>query len=220
MIRYFLRSFFRRRSPLKPSRWRILPCLFAIMLFVFTFLSFFIPFIYSIFIFQSNHSESDSSNTIISLTSIPSRFHYELPFAIHSLLSQTQLPKLIRIYLSPTSVIISQKNLTLTHLKISIQRLDSSKTIAKLFDRLVEIQLEQEDYGPATKFLPILKEFGSNSQAIMICDDDQYYNPYTLATLNKYANQFPNSIIGFRGWRGKKHFLLTTSCHFRQSFSS
>jgi len=178
------------------------------MLFVFTFLSFVIPFIYSIFVFQSNYSESDSSNTIISLTTTPSRFHYELPFAIHSLLSQTQLPKLIRIYLSPTSAIISQKNLTLKHLKISIQRLDSSKTITKLFDRLVEIKLEQEDYGPATKFLPILKEFGSNSQAIMICDDDQYYHPYSLATLNKYANQFPDSIIGFRGWRGKENIFF------------
>jgi len=217
MIRYFIRSFFYRRSPLKPSRWRSLTRLFTIMIFAFTLLSFLIPFIYSIFVFQSSHSESNSSNTIISLTSTPSRFHYELPFAIHSLLSQTQLPKLIRIYLSPTSVIITQNNLTLRHLKLSIQRLDSSKTIAKLFDRLVEIQLESEDYGPATKFLPILKEFGSDSQAIMICDDDQYYHPYTLETLDKYANQFPNSIIGFRGWRGKRFLFLFDSIF---SFSS
>jgi len=178
------------------------------MLFILTCLFFLISLIHSIFIFQSNSSESDSSNTIISLTSTPSRFHYELPFTIHSLLSQTQLPKQIRIYLSPTSAIINQENLTLKHLKISIQRLDSSKIIARLFDRLVEIRLEQEDYGPATKFLPIIKEFSSKSQAIMICDDDQYYHPYTLGTLNEYANQFPNSIIGFRGWRGKKNFLF------------
>ncbi len=207
MIQYFLRSIY-RRSPLKRSRWRFFTRLFTIMLFILTCLFFLISLIHSIFIFQSNSSESDSSNTIISLTSTPSRFHYELPFTIHSLLSQTQLPKQIRIYLSPTSAIINQENLTLKHLKISIQRLDSSKIIARLFDRLVEIRLEQEDYGPATKFLPIIKEFSSKSQAIMICDDDQYYHPYTLATLNEYANQFPNSIIGFRGWRGKKNFLF------------
>jgi hypothetical protein len=156
------------------------------------------------------------------LTSTPARFHYELPFTIHSLLSQTQLPKEIRIYLSPAAAIINQNNLTLTDLKISIQRLDSSEKIGRLFDRLVQIRLEQEDYGPATKYLPIIKEFGSRSQAIMICDDDQYYHPYTLATLHDYSNQFPNNIIGFRGWRGKNMSLcfIRSSSHFHQSFSS
>lgn len=202
MIQYFLRSF-KRRSPLKRSRWRSFTRLCILIIFIFIF----IPLIYSIFIFQSTSSESDLSNIIISLTSIPVRFHYELPFAIHSLLSQTKLPREIHIYLSPTSAILNEKNVTLTHLKISIQRLDSSQTIARLFDRLVQIRLEQEDYGPATKYLPIIKEFGSDSQAIMICDDDQYYHPYTLATLDEYSNQFSNSIIGFRGWRGKELFF-------------
>lgn len=209
MMKSYLRSF-RRQSLLRAPRWRFPIRLFCIMLCVIIFLSFLIPFIYSIFIFQLNYFEPDSSDTIISLTSTPLRFHYELPFAIHSLLSQTQLPKQIRIYLSPTSIIINQKNLTLRHLKIAIQHLDSSKMISKLFDRLVEIRLEQEDYGPATKFLPIIKDFASKSQAIMICDDDQYYHPYTLATLNEYANQFPNSILGFRGWRSK-HFSFVGS---------
>ncbi|CAF1184863.1 unnamed protein product [Rotaria sp. Silwood1] len=159
---------------------------------------------YTIFIFQSNSFELHSSNIIISLTSTPERFHYELPFVIHSLLSQTQLPKQIRIYLSSTPVIIRQKNLTLRHLKTYIKRLDSSKITEKLFDKLVQIRWEEEDYGPTMKFLPIIKEFQSKSQAIMICDDDQYYHPYTLATLNKYSTKYENSIIGFRGWRGKK----------------
>ncbi|CAF3711648.1 unnamed protein product [Rotaria sp. Silwood1] len=157
---------------------------------------------YTIFIFQSNSFELHSSNIIISLTSTPERFHYELPFVIHSLLSQTQLPKQIRIYLSSTPVIIRQKNLTLRHLKTYIKRLDSSKITEKLFDKLVQIRWEEEDYGPTMKFLPIIKEFQSKSQAIMICDDDQYYHPYTLATLNKYSTKYENSIIGFRGWRG------------------
>ncbi len=211
MIRYCLRLF-HRRSPLQRSRWRSFTRLLIMIIFVSIFSVVFISLIYSIFILQSTSSESDLSNIIISLTSIPARFHYELPFAIHSLLSQTKLPREIRIYLSPTSAIINEKNVTLIHLKISIQRLDSSENIARLFDRLVHIRLEQEDYGPATKYLSIIKEFGSNSQAIMICDDDQYYHPYTLATLDEYSNQFPNSIIGFRGWRGKRFF-------FRKIFS-
>jgi hypothetical protein len=204
MIQSFVRSF-NRRSPLKRSRWRTMYRSFIIIIFLLTLSSFLISFFFSIFIFQSNYLEPESSNTIISLTSTPARFHYELPLTIHSLLSQTQLPKQIRIYLSPASAIIRQKNLTLTHLKMYIQQLDSSETIARLFDKLVEIRLEREDYGPATKFLPIITEFDSKPQAIMICDDDQYYHPYTLATLNEYSNKFPNSIIGLRGWRGKQN---------------
>ncbi len=221
MIQYFLRSFC-RRSPLKRSPWRFLTRLFTVIIFLFIFLSFLIPLIYSIYIFQLNSSESHSLNIIISLTSTPARFHYELPFTIHSLLSQTQLPKQIRIYLSPAAAIINQNNLTLTDLKISIQHLDSSERIGRLFDRLVQIRLEQEDYGPATKYLPIIKEFGSRSQAIMICDDDQYYHPFTVATLHDYSNQFPNNIIGFRGWRGKNMSLcfIRSSSHFHPSFSS
>jgi hypothetical protein len=156
------------------------------------------------------------------LTTTPSRFQYELPFAIHSLLSQTKLPKEIRIYLSPTVAIINQKNLTLDHLKMYINYLDSSIILGKLFDKLVRIQLEEEDYGPATKFLPIIKEFHllttsiSKSQAIMICDDDHYYHPQTVATLIKYSDKYKNSIVGLRGWRSKNinFFKLVTKMNF------
>jgi hypothetical protein len=209
MIKYFIRSF-NRRSPLKPSRWRSFRRLFNLTVFISILSSFLILFFHSLSVFQSN--TSPPSNTIISLTSTPERFHYELPFAIHSLLSQTQLPKQIRVYLSPTSAIIKQQNLTLPHLKTYLQHLDSSTTIARLFDKIVQIRLEPEDYGPATKFLPIIKEFHlktsnkSKSQPIMICDDDQYYHPYTLATLDKYSNKYHNSIVGLRGWRGKNYF--------------
>ena len=213
MHRYFLCSF-RRRSLLRSSPIRSLYRFVVIITVIFIFSSFFIPFIFSVLIFQSHSSEYYSSDTIISLTTVPARFYSELPLTIHSLLSQTELPKEIRIYLSPTSKIIVQKNLTLLHLKKSIERLDSSEIIARLFDKLVQIRLEQQDYGPATKFLPIIREFASKSQAIMVCDDDQYYHPYTLATLNTYAKQLPDSIIGFRGWRGKKKVYF----HFRKDF--
>ncbi|CAF4677626.1 unnamed protein product [Rotaria sp. Silwood1] len=200
MIERLVHSF-DRRSPLKRSRRRLFYRSFISIIFIFISSPFLIVLLHSISIFRLSHSESHSSNIIISLTSNPARFHYELPLAIHSLLSQTKLPKQIRIYLSPTLEIVKQTNLTLTHLKMYLQRLDSSETVAKLFDRLVQILLEYEDYGPATKFLPIIKEFHSKSQAIMVCDDDFYYHPFTVATLYEYSEKFPNSIIGFRGWR-------------------
>ena len=77
---------------------------------------------------------------------------------------------------------------------------------------MIQIQLEGEDYGPATKFLPIIKEFHSTkinktkSQLIMICDDDYYYHPHTVFTLNAYSVKYPNSIVGLRGWRSKKFY--------------
>ncbi|CAF2714653.1 unnamed protein product [Rotaria sp. Silwood2] len=149
----------------------------------------------------------DTCTNSIHIWFTPERFHYELPFVIHSLLSQTQLPKQIRIYLSSTLVIIRQKNLTLRHLKTYIKRLDSSKITEKLFNKLLQIRWEEEDYDPTMKFLPIIKEFQSKSQAIMICDDDQYYHPYTLATLNKYSTKYENSIIGLRDWRVREDLI-------------
>lgn len=203
MIRFFLRSSY-RRSPLKPSRWRSIYRTYIRVVFLLIISFIFLIFFHSISIFRLNHFESDLSDVIISLTTTPARFHHELPIAIHSLLSQRQLPKEIRIYLSPMSTVVKYDNMTLLHLKMSLERLDSSKTLAKLFDRLVLIRLEQEDYGPATKFLPIIKELDSSSQAIMICDDDYYYHPLTLSTLYEYSKKYPHSIIGLRGWRSKE----------------
>ncbi|CAF4070079.1 unnamed protein product [Rotaria sp. Silwood2] len=210
MIRRLI-HLFDYRSPFKRSRRRLFYRSFIICIIILIISPFFIVLFHSISIIRLSHSKSHSSDIIISLTSNPTRFHYELPLTIHSLLSQTRLPKQIRIYLSPTSEIIKQKNLTLKYLKMDLQRLDSSKILARLFDRLVRILLEREDYGPATKFLPIIKEFQSTSQAIMVCDDDFYYHPFTVATLDEYSNKFPNSIIGFRGWRGKKNFFQKDS---------
>jgi hypothetical protein len=139
------------------------------------------------------------------LTSVPVRFSHELPLTIHSLLSQTQLPEEIRLHIT-----INKHNFTLSHLKANIKRFDNSIFIDKLFDKLVRIRFEKSDYGTATKFIPILKEFHSmtttndtSSQPIVVCDDDHYYHPHTLATLDQYSHEFKNSIVGLRGWRSK-----------------
>lgn len=212
IIKYLIRLFYRRLL-FKKIRSFSIRYLIVTIIFLFVFLSLFLLFFYSILVFYLNYYfYSYSSNIIVSLTSTPKRFHYELPFTIHSLLTQTELPKEIRIYLSPTINIINQKNLTLEYLKISIKhRVDSSRIISKLFDKLVQIRYEEQDYGPATKYLPIIKEFHliktnlSKFQSIIICDDDHYYHPYTISTLIKYSNKYKNSIIGLRGWRSKNN---------------
>jgi hypothetical protein len=167
------------------------------------FVSISIFFFYSVLVY---HCCSRSSETIVSLTTTPKRFIYELPIAIYSLLGQTVLPKEIRIYLSPSSL---TRNLSIEHLKLGVQHLDSSSVISRLFDQLVQIRREDNDYGPATKFLPIIREFHSNathrsqSQAIIICDDDHYYHPHVIETLNEHAQRHPQVIVGLRGWRSE-----------------
>ncbi|CAF1236015.1 unnamed protein product [Adineta ricciae] len=165
------------------------------------------------FLLQPNFFDSHIVDVIISLTTTPARFHYELPLAIHSLLCQTELPKQIRVYLSPASLIKQQTNMTLAQLRVYVQNLDSSETMMKLFNDLVDIWLEEEDFGPATKFLPIIKEFKGKSQRILICDDDQYYHPYTVATLYHYSARYPKSILGFRGWRVRQDLFWGVGGH-------
>ncbi|CAF4016880.1 unnamed protein product [Adineta steineri] len=189
----------------------------ALIIFLFLCLTVFRLFLYTTLIKPLNLYYFSSSNVIVSLTSTPLRFNYELPITIHSLLTQTKLPKQIRIYLSPTNKIIKYSNLTLNHLKIYLKHIDSSIFISKLFDKLVQIYFEEEDYGPATKFLPVIKESHSlsttilNSQQIIICDDDHYYHSETIATLMKYSKEYTNSIIGLRGWRIREDLIWGVS---------
>lgn len=150
-----------------------------------------------------------SSNIIVSLTSTSERFHYELPLTIHSLLTQRQLPRQIRIYLP------SNPNLTISSLRNILERHDSSLSIRRKFNRLVKIIYQHNDEGPAMKFLPIIREFHRKNdrqspfQSIVICDDDQYYHSEMIFTLKSFSNKYSNSIVGLRGWRGKNVIFRT-----------
>lgn len=202
----YLKRLYCRRLLFRSFRWYLIFRLLATIIFLFLLITFSILFYYCVLVYYLNSCCYFSLNVIVSLTTTPKRFQYELPITIHSLLTQTELPKEIRIYLSPIAIVVNQTNLTLKHLKISVKHIDSSKIISQLFDKLVRIQLEAQDYGPATKYLPIIKEYHkvSPSQSIIICDDDHYYHPYMVSLLYKYSNKYQNSIVGFRGWRSKK----------------
>lgn len=176
---------------------------------LFVFLSLFFCFIiyflfYSTFIY---YFSSQSNDIIVSLTSTIKRSDYELPIAIYSLLTQTTLPKEIRIYLQNRTIF------KLEDLQKSIKRLDSSNLVQKLFYQIVRIHFVDEDFGPATKYLPILREFHTKmnktfqEQRIIVCDDDHFYNPHLIATLDYYSKIYYQSIVAFRGWRSKKNVL-------------
>lgn len=194
----------KRKNVLRSASRKLLRTFFCLnRLTCFLFLLVVLISIKIIRVYQSTRCCWYSSDIIVSLTSTPQRFHHELPLTIHSLLSQTQLPQEIRLRLSPIS------NLTEFQLKKSLEKIDSSVDLHQRFDRLVKIYYENEDYGPGTKFIPIIREFHRTNdsklqnQRLIICDDDQYYHHETISTLNFYSEKYPNSIVGLRGWRSK-----------------
>jgi hypothetical protein len=200
IIQYFTR-WFNRRSPLKASPYRSIKrsCRMFTSVYVLSLI-----IVFFVWLVRLNRCCLSSSSTIVSLTTTPARFQYELPFAIHSLLSQSELPEEIHIYIPSIN---DQSNLSMRQLKHGLQRLDKSNQIAARFDQLVRIHYTSQDYGPATKFLPVIEEHhakGRHLQAIIICDDDQYYHSQTVSTLNMYADKYETSIVGLRGWRGNE----------------
>lgn len=214
VLKYFIKRVYARVIE-NFCHWYYAPLWCMCGIAVLCLLLFLLLVVVSIVIYQSNRCCAGSSDMIVSLTSTSERFHYELPFAVHSLLSQTVLPDKILIHLAPNST----DNLTRAHLRAAMQRLDASTALISRFDRRVQIRFEQEDLGPATKFIPIIKEYHANggtktqSQAIMICDDDHYYHPRTVATLTMFADKYRDGIVGLRGWRGN-YFTAGGECDF------
>jgi hypothetical protein len=127
------------------ARRRLLSAFFLICVFAFVFL----------LRESSSHGVHHVSNkrfeaAIISLTSSHHRLDDELPLAIHSLTRQTITPKEIRIYMPE-----SDKELVKT-------RYARSSPDVKALSSLLRHPLVRfhfvEDVGPATKFIPVLRD--------------------------------------------------------------
>jgi hypothetical protein len=67
---------------------------------------------------------------------------------------------------------------------------------------LVRVLRSEQDWGPATKFIPVIQEeltAGRDDSLIMVVDDDRIYAPDTLATYLHYHGQLPDAALCFRG---------------------
>lgn len=62
----------------------------------------------------------------------------------------------------------------------------------------VEIRMA-DDYGPATKLLPALREVGSDDGVIIYCDDDKIYLPNWAAKLVEAAKTNPSTAFAWAG---------------------
>src|SRR5207237_8977991 len=67
------------------------------------------------------------------------------------------------------------------------------------------------DWGPATKFIPLVQEelaAGRADTLIMVVDDDRIYPRDALETYLSYHEQFPNAALCFRGGPMPRHFYV------------
>ena len=135
--------------------------------------------------------------TIISLTSIPSRFKY-INMTLDSLLAQdTKVDKII-LYVPRYYQRFNKKLDKLPSVPEGI--------IAKFSDA---------DYGPATKILPAIKDFSDEDVRIIFCDDDRIYPKNLVSTLISASKKRPNNVIALEGrdikdlskynWQGKEN---------------
>jgi len=132
------------------------------------------------------HSALDNRRVIASLSTVPDRIHNLEP-TIQSLLKQTRPPDEIV--------------LTIPEFSIREQR---SYVVPEYLSRLPRVRVLRcpEDWGPATKFISVVREelaVGQGDTLIMVVDDDRVYPRDALETYLHYNQQLSGAALCFRG---------------------
>lgn len=137
-------------------------------------------------------AHSLSSPVVVSLTTIPDRIHLILP-TLRSLFTQTVSPSAIYLNIPYYS-----------------RRQGRSYTIPEKLKgfRQVKIIRTEQDWGPATKFLPLLEKLPPDSRVIVV-DDDQIYSRRLVETYVRYSHQYPDAALGLAGWLVPERFCHT-----------
>lgn len=122
---------------------------------------------------------------IVSLSTLPDRIGNLEP-TIRSLLEQTRPPDEIVLSLPDSST-----------------RQARPYTLPDYLSRLpVRILYCGRDWGPATKFIPIVQEElreGRGDTLIMVVDDDRIYPAHAVETYLHYNHELPDAALCFRG---------------------
>jgi Glycosyl transferase family 2 len=141
----------------------------------------------------------DGRRVIASLTTVPERINNLRP-TIRSLLKQTRPPDEIVLAIPEFSI-----------------REQRPYVVPKYISRLPRVRILYcgKDWGPATKFIPVIQEelaAGRENTLIMVVDDDRVYPRDALETYLYYSEQLPEAALCFRGaamprsldWRNAK----------------
>jgi hypothetical protein len=128
----------------------------------------------------------ENRRVIASLSTVPERIGNLAP-TIRCLLRQTRPPDEIILTVPEFSI-----------------REERSYVVPEYFLRLPRLRILhcRRDWGPATKFIPVVREelaAGRGDTLIMVLDDDRVYPRDTLATYLHYHTQMPDAAICIRG---------------------
>src|SRR6266513_2623295 len=128
----------------------------------------------------------DCRRVIASLSTVPDRINNLRP-TIRSLLKQTRPPDEIVLAIPEFSV-----------------RERRPYVVPKYISRLPRVRVLgcHKDWGPATKFIPLVREelaAGHGDTLIMVVDDDRVYPRDALETYLHYNKQLPEAALCFRG---------------------
>src|SRR6184192_3236149 len=128
----------------------------------------------------------DNRRVIVSLSTVPDRINNLRP-TIRSLLKQTRPPDEIV--------------LAIPEFSIREQRRYAVPKHVSRWPRMRVLHCRR-DWGPATKFIPIVREelaAGRENTLIMVVDDDRVYPRDALETYLHYSEQLPEAALCFRG---------------------
>jgi len=122
------------------------------------------------------------ADLVICLTTIPSRVEL-LDDTLKSLLLQKVRAREIRLHVPHLS-----------------RREGVTYRIPERIRQLAGVTLVAcEDYGPATKLLPALRDLPAE-QRILVVDDDRLYRDDMVAHVERFATAHPDVAFGFSGW--------------------
>jgi len=130
--------------------------------------------------------KSDDPRVIVSLSTVPGRIN-NLRATIRSLLKQTRPPDEI-ILAVPEFSIREKRPYVVPEYLLRLPR--------------VRILCSRRDWGPATKFIPAIREelaAGRVNTLIIVVDDDRVYPRDALETYLHYNQQLPGAALCFRG---------------------
>src|SRR5438874_6670919 len=128
----------------------------------------------------------DNRRIIASLSTVPDRINNLRP-TIRSLLNQTRPPDEIVLVIPEFSIREQRRYAVPKHVS--------------RWPRMRVLRCRR-DWGPATKFIPIVREelgAGRGNTLIMVVDDDRVYPRDALETYLYYNEQLPDAALCFRG---------------------
>jgi len=133
-----------------------------------------------------NQKWNDDRRVIASLSTLPDRIDTLEP-TIHCLLDQTR---------PPDEIVIAVPDFSTRQQKPYVV----PKSLARF--SCVRIRRCSKDWGPATKFIPVMQEelaAGRGDTLIMVVDDDRIYPGDALETYLHYHRRLPDAALCFRG---------------------